>query len=144
MNNLTRAVRRRRVQAAAIALLTACGSFSAPAAVRVPEDEPEWNLWLLPPGNVFPAVDVNGQASGMSTPASDVPAQTSVPRVPFRRGPMPAAAKSSVELFARQVNNEKPIPVQTVSVDEDTNRPWFALSQNCRRFELVCLLIGIP
>lgn len=144
MNNFARAINHRRMaQSAAIALLVAGGSFSMRGAVRLPEDESAWNSLLLPAVELLPPASVEGEANGMSTPASEVPEQTSAPRVFLRRSLLPGSARVSVDVFALQNRNETASP-SALSVDRNTDELWFGPSENCRRFAMVCRLGGLP
>jgi hypothetical protein len=144
MNKFARAFNRRRmVQATAIALVVASGSFFTQAAVRLPEDESALNSLLLPAVELLPPAGVEGEANGMSTPATEVPEQTSAPRVFLRRSLLPGSAKVSVNVFALQNRNETASP-SARSVDRNTDELWFGPSENCLRFAMVCRLGGLP
>lgn len=143
MNNFVKGTNRRMVQATAITLIFACAGVSMGAAVRLPEDESALNALLLPPVELLPPASVEGDASGMSTPVSEVTEQASAPRVFFRRSLAPGSVRVSVGVFALQTRNETASP-QAPSVDPNTDEVWFGPSDNCRRFELVCRLGGLP
>jgi hypothetical protein len=144
MNNFAKRINRRMVQATATALIVTCGSLSIQgAAVRLPEDESALNSLLLPSIELLTPAGVEGEANGMSTPATEATEQTSAPRVFLRRSVLPGSARVSVNVFALQNRKETASP-QAPSVDPDKDEVWFGPSQNCRRFELVCRLGGLP
>jgi hypothetical protein len=144
MNNFASDMKRRRMgQVLTIVLVIACGSFSMRAAVRLPEDDFALNALLLPAVELLPPANVEGEASGMTTPASEVPEQASAPRVFLRRSLLPGSAKASVDVFALQ-NRNQTASADAPSLDRDTAELWFGPSQNCRRFAMVCTLMGLP
>jgi hypothetical protein len=143
MNNFAKGLNRRMVQAAAIGLIFASATFSMGAAVQLPEDESALNALLLPEVEHLPPVGVEGKASGMSTPVTEVTEQTNAPRIFLRRSLLPGSVRVSVGVFALQSRNET-TPAQALSVDRNTDELWFGPSQNCRRFEMVCRLGGLP
>jgi len=143
MNNFDKGINRRMVQATALGLIFACASFSMGAAVRLPEDESALNSLLLPAVELLPPASVEGEASGMSTPVSEVAEQTTVPRV-SRRSLLPGVSvRVSVGVFALQ-NRNQTAPPESLPVDRGADELWFGPSENCRRFEMVCRLGGLP
>jgi hypothetical protein len=131
MNNFAKGINRRMVQATAIGLIFAWASLSMGAAVRLPEDESALNALLLPPVELLPPAGVEGEASGMSAPLSEVTEQPSAPRVFLRRSIVPGSVRVSVGVFALQNRNETAPPV-AVPVDRGAGELWFGPSDNCR------------
>jgi hypothetical protein len=143
MNNFAKGINGRMAQVTALALVLACGSVSMGAAVRLPEDETALNALLLPAVELLPPAGVEGEASGMSTPMREGTEQTSAPRMLLRRSLGPGSVRVSVGVFALQNRNEM-APPQALPVDRSADELWFGPSDNCRRFELVCRLGGLP
>jgi hypothetical protein len=145
------------IQAAIIALFVACSGLSTQAAaLQIPEEALELDRWDLPAGDLGPIynnpeaaqinallINVKGEVAGISAPLGKALQQTSMPSVPLQRVPQPGPATASlVWLVAR--NGDGEARSLEISVKRETHRLSFGQSENCRRFELVCSLIGIP
>jgi hypothetical protein len=147
------------IQAAVIALFVACSGLSTQAAaVQIPEEALELDRWDLLAGDLgqpiynnpeaaqinAQLINVKGEVAGTSAPLGKALQQTSIPSVPLQRVPLPGPATASlVSPVARNSDGELARSLET-SVERETHRFSFGQSENCRRFELVCSLIGIP
>ena len=147
------------IQAAIIALVVACGSLSTrAAAVQVPEEALESDPWRLPAGDLGQLVgidaeagginaaliNVKGEAAGISAPLGKALQQTSASSVSFRRVPREGSANASPVRPAAEHGDGELAPPLAISVEREPQWFSFGRSENCRRFELVCGLIGIP
>jgi len=147
------------IQAAIIALVVACGGLSTQAAaVQIPEEALELDPWHLPAGDLgqpiynspeavqinAPLLNVKGEVAGTSAPLGKALQQTNTPSVQLQRIPLPGPATASlVSAVAGNGEGELARSLET-SVEGEAHRFSFGQSENCRRFELVCSLIGIP
>lgn len=146
------------IQAAIIALVVACGSLSTrAAAVQVPDEALESDPWHLPAGDLGQPIyispeeaginaqlmNVKGEVVGINALLGKAPQQTSTPSVPLPR-PLPGPAKASLLPPAAEDGDGELARPLAISVKRETHRFSFGQSENCRRFELVCSLIGIP
>ena len=144
---------------AIIALFVACSGLSTQAAaVQIPEEALELDRWDLPAGDLgqpiynnpeapqinAPLINVKGEVTGTNASLGKALQQTSIPFVPLQRVPLPGPATvSPVSPVARNGDGELTRSLKTF-VECETHRFSFGPSENCRRFELVCSLIGIP
>ncbi len=147
------------IEAAIIALVLACGSLSArAAAVQIPEEALESDPWHLPAGDLGQPIYINpeaarinaqlinvkGEVAGINALLGKALEQTTMPSVPLRRVPLPEPAKASLLPPAAEDGDGELARPLAISVKRETHRFSFGQSENCRRFELVCSLIGIP